>query len=81
MPSSRLMMAAWQVRPPRLVTMAPAVFMIGSQSGSVMSVTSTSPARKSWIWLTLRRMRVTPWPILAPTAWPLASGVAFSLST
>ena len=31
-------MAAWQVRPPRLVTMAAAIFMIGSQSGSVMSV-------------------------------------------
>ncbi len=37
------MMAAWQVRPPRLVTMADARFMTGSQSGSVMSVTSTSP--------------------------------------
>jgi hypothetical protein len=44
MPSSRAMIAAWQVRPPRLVTMAEARFMIGSQSGSVMSVTSTSPA-------------------------------------
>ena len=44
MPSSRAMIAAWQVRPPRLVTMAAARFMIGSQSGSVMSATSTSPA-------------------------------------
>ena len=42
-PSSRLTMAAWHVRPPRLVTMAAAFFMIGSQSGSVLSVTSTSP--------------------------------------
>ena len=45
MPSSRAMIAAWQVRPPRLVTMAAARFMIGSQSGSVMSATSTSPGR------------------------------------
>ena len=43
MPSSRAMIAAWQVRPPRLVTIALARFMIGSQSGSVMSATSTSP--------------------------------------
>ncbi|MNT59692.1 hypothetical protein D3C72_1972250 [compost metagenome] len=43
-PSSRAMIAAWQVRPPRLVTMAAARFITGSQSGSVMSVTSTSPA-------------------------------------
>ena len=44
-PSSRLTMAAWQVRPPRLVTIADAIFIVGSQSGSVMSVTSTSPLR------------------------------------
>ena len=44
MPSSRAMIAAWQVRPPRLVTMAEARFITGSQFGSVMSVTSTSPA-------------------------------------
>ena len=37
------MIAAWQVRPPRLVTMALARFITGSQFGSVMSVTSTSP--------------------------------------
>jgi hypothetical protein len=42
-PISRATMAAWQVRPPLLVMMALAFFMIGSQSGSVMSVTSTSP--------------------------------------
>ena len=43
MPSSRAMIAAWQVRPPRLVTIALARFITGSQFGSVMSVTSTSP--------------------------------------
>src|SRR5687768_18012930 len=42
-PSSRLTIAAWHVRPPRFVTIAAAFFMIGSQSGSVLSVTSTSP--------------------------------------
>ena len=35
MPSSRATIAAWDVRPPRSVTMPAAVFMIGSQSGSV----------------------------------------------
>ena len=45
-PSSRLTIAAWQVRPPRLVTMAAAFFITGSQSGSVLSVTSTSPGLK-----------------------------------
>ena len=43
MPSSRATIAAWQVRPPRLVTMAAAVFITGSQSGVVVSATSTSP--------------------------------------
>ena len=47
MPSSRATMAAWQVRPPRLVTTAPAVFITGSQSGVVVSATSTSPGRNS----------------------------------
>ncbi len=43
MPSSRAMIDAWQVRPPRLVTIAAAVFITGSQSGVVVSATSTSP--------------------------------------
>jgi hypothetical protein len=43
MPSARATMAAWQVRPPRLVTTAAAVFITGSQSGVVVSATSTSP--------------------------------------
>ena len=46
-PSSRATIAACEVRPPRSVTMAEATFMIGSQSGSVISVTSTSPLRSS----------------------------------
>ena len=69
-PSSRLTMAAWQVRPPRLVTMAAAFFMIGSQSGSVLSVTSTSP---SWNWsrmCTLLITRTGPAAIFSPTLRP-----------
>ena len=41
------MIDAWQVRPPRLVMIAAAVFMIGSQSGVVVSATSTSPGLNS----------------------------------
>ncbi len=67
-PSSRAMMAAWQVRPPRLVTMAEARFMIGSQSGSVMSATRTSPVLKAAIWSIAVRMRTLP----APMRWPMA---------
>ena len=46
-PCSRAMIAAWQVRPPRSVTTAAAVFITGSQSGVVVSETSTSPGRNS----------------------------------
>ena len=57
------MMAAWQVRPPRLVTIADARFMTGSQSGSVMSATSTSPARTRDISFTSLMMRAGPAPM------------------
>ncbi|MNR26455.1 hypothetical protein D3C85_1436670 [compost metagenome] len=67
------MMAAWQVRPPRLVTMAEARFMMGSQSGSVMSVTSTSPGCTSSIWLMEEMTRAGPEPILWPMARPSIS--------
>jgi starvation-inducible outer membrane lipoprotein len=43
-PSSRLTMAAWEVRPPWSVTMAEARFMIGTQSGSVIEVTRIEPS-------------------------------------
>ncbi len=64
------MIAAWQVRPPRLVTMALARFMIGSQSGSVMSATSTSPGWNSCIAATSVRTRTAPAPIFWPIARP-----------
>jgi hypothetical protein len=73
MPSSRAMMAAWQVRPPRLVTMALARFITGSQLGSVMSVTSTSPGCTRSISAVLRTRRTGPVPIFWPMARPSAS--------
>ena len=73
MPSSRAMIAAWQVRPPRLVTMAAASFMTGSQFGSVMSVTSTSPFLTRAISAASGMTRTTPLPILWPIARPLVS--------
>jgi hypothetical protein len=79
MPSSRAMMAAWQVRPPRLVTMALARFITGSQLGSVMSVTSTSPGCTRSI-SGLRTRRTGPVPIFWPMARPSASTVPVPLS-
>jgi hypothetical protein len=72
-PSSRAMIAAWHVRPPRLVTMAAARFITGSQFGSVMSVTSTSPSFTRSISATLFTTRTRPWPIFDPMARPEAS--------
>src|SRR6516165_1159869 len=70
-PSSRATMAAWQVRPPRLVTIAAAVFMTGSQSGLVASATSTSPGRKEVRLCASVTTRTLPEPIFSPTARPV----------
>ena len=67
-------MAAWQVRPPRLVTTAAAIFITVPQSGMVVSATSTSPG---WNWLssdTSLMTRARPLTILPPTARPLTTG-------
>ena len=64
------MMAAWQVRPPRSVTIAAAVFMTGSQSGVVVSATSTSPGRNCASWAASRMTRAAPEAIRSPTARP-----------
>ena len=69
------MMAAWQVRPPRLVTIAAARFMTGSQSGSVMSATSTSPVCTRAISVASLMMRAGP----APMRWPMLRPVAITL--
>ena len=71
------MIAAWQVRPPRLVTMAAARFITGSQSGSVMSATRTSPDLTRSISAGDLTRRTTPCPILWPIARPLASTADF----
>jgi hypothetical protein len=75
MPSSRAMIAAWQVRPPRFVTIAPAASSPGSQLGSVMSATRTSPGLHAVHleidWTT----RTGPVPIFWPMARPSARTV------
>ena len=80
MPSSRAMIAAWQVRPPRLVTIALARFITGSQFGSVMSVTSTSPGCTLSISPVPCTRRTGPVPIFWPIARPSASTVPLPLS-
>ena len=80
MPNSRAMIAAWQVRPPRLVTMALARFITGSQLGSVMSVTNTSPACTLSISLMLCTKRTGPVPIFWPIARPSANTAPWPLS-
>jgi len=67
------MIAAWQVRPPRLVTMAAATFMTGSQFGSVMSVTRMSPSFTRDIFDASAIKRTVPLPILLPIALPVTS--------
>ena len=62
-------MAAWEVRPPRSVTMPAARFMIGTQSGSVMVVTSTRPSTN---WSACSADSIT-WTSPAATACPIAS--------
>ena len=74
------MIAAWQVRPPRLVTMAVARFITGSQLGSVMSVTSTSPGCTRSMSAGERTRRTRPVPIFWPIARPSASTVPWPIS-
>ena len=80
MPSSRAMMAAWQVRPPRLVTIAPARFITGSQFGSVMSVTRMSPGCTRSISAIDDTTRTGPVPIFWPIARPSASTALWPFS-
>ena len=73
LPMPRATIAAWQVRPPRLVTIAAAVFMTGSQSGVVVSATRTSPGLN---WASSARLPTrwaVPTAILSPTDRPSAS--------
>ena len=70
MPSSRETIAACEVLPPLSVTIAAAIFIIGSQSGSVISVIKTSPCLNLPISLTLKITRAFPIAILLPTEAP-----------
>ena len=72
-PSSRAMIDAWQVRPPRLVTIAAAVFMTGSQSGVVVSATSTWPGLNSARCVRFSIRFTAPEAIRSPTERPSAS--------
>ena len=74
MPSSRETIAAWEVRPPFSVIIAEAIFIIGSQSGSVISVTKISPFWNSSNFLTSVIIRTLPLAILVPTAIPTTIG-------
>jgi hypothetical protein len=74
------MIAAWQVRPPRLVTIAEARFMTGSQFGSVMSATSTSPGCTRSISDGSLMTRTGPAPIFWPIARPEVSTVPVPFS-
>ena len=71
-PSSRETIAAWEVRPPWSVMMPAARFMIGTQSGSVISVTSTAPSSNRSISSALLITCTLP----AAIAWPMASPVS-----
>ena len=75
-PNSRAIIAAWQVRPPRLVTKAAARFITGSQFGSVMSATNTSPGCTSCICAGSNTMRTGPTPTFCVTARPATNGLA-----
>ena len=78
-PSSRAIIAAWQVRPPRLVTKALARFMTGSQLGSVMSATNTSPTCTKCMSAGSNTIRTGPTPTFCVTARPTTKGVALCL--
>ncbi len=72
-PSSRLTMAACEVRPPWSVTMALARFMIGTQSGSVVPVTRIEPSTKSSMSRTFSIRQTVPAAAAAPTDRPFTS--------
>ena len=70
-PSSRDTIAACEVRPPRSVIIAEAIRIIGSQSGSVIPVTNTSPFLKVGIFLRSRITLAVPVAMFDPTDIPL----------
>jgi hypothetical protein len=71
-PSSRLTMAACEVRPPWSVMMAVARFMIGTQSGSVVVVTRIEPSMNLSMSLTFSIRQTRPARTAAPTERPVS---------
>ena len=72
-PSSRLTIAAWLVGPPWSVTIPAARFMMGTQSGSVISVTRMAPSRNVAMSAAVRMTQAVPCAIESPMADPVAS--------
>ena len=78
---SNILSPVKQVLPPLFVTIAPAIFIIGSQSESVMSVTSACPFLNLLMSFAFSMTLTSPWPILLPTASPSAICFPFSSRT
>ena len=72
-------MAAWQVRPPRSVTIAAAIFMTGSQSGLV-DLRDKHLARLEGRKRRRLTTRTGPAAIFSPTARPVTSTGPLPLS-
>ena len=73
-PSSRATIAAWQVRPPRSVTIAPAVFITGSQSGLVaLGHQHLAGLEVLQVVAASAITRTVPVAIFSPTALPVTS--------
>ena len=79
-PNSRETIAAWHVLLPWSVTIAEAIFIIGTQSGSVIFVTRISPLRKSFSLDAENIFLTFPDATLFPTAIPLRTGCVDLLS-
>nr|WP_234443617.1 hypothetical protein [Streptomyces sp. NRRL B-24484] len=62
------------------MTIADAFFISGSQSGSVIAVTSTAPVGKRPISTGLLSLLTGPAPIASPTAMPSTSRVPVPVS-
>ena len=73
-PSSLLTIAAWQTLEPSSVIIAEAIRIAGSQSGSVILVTKTSPFLNSESFNTSETILTFPCPILLPIAIPCKIG-------
>ncbi|OGD09338.1 hypothetical protein A2395_01175 [Candidatus Amesbacteria bacterium RIFOXYB1_FULL_47_9] len=74
-PNSRETIAAWDVRPPRLVIIAAARFIAGTKSGVVISVTIISPG------LTLPKFLTSGTSLTGPEISPGEAGAPFKIGS